>query len=108
MSARVLDGNALARDIRRTIAEKVRHRVANGQPRPGLAVVLVGDDPGSVIYVRLKRKDCEQVGFRADVHHLPSDATQEDVIALVDDLNANRAFHGILVQLPLPDRKSVV
>ena len=103
MPAEVLDGNAIARGIRRSIAAKVRDRVAAGKRRPGLAVVLVGDDPGSVIYVRLKNKDCQQVGFKAEVCHLPDSATEADLIALVDELNANPAFDGILVQLPLPD-----
>ena len=102
MSAEILDGNAIARGIRRTIAANVRDRVAAGKRRPGLAVVLVGDDPGSVIYVRLKSKDCQQVGFYADVRHLPADTAEDDVIALVDELNADPVFHGILVQLPLP------
>ena len=103
MSAEILDGKAIARGIRRDIAANVRDRVAAGKRRPGLAVVLVGDDPGSVIYVRLKSKDCRQVGFYADVRHLPANTAEDDVIALVDELNADPVFHGILVQLPLPD-----
>ena len=103
MPAEILDGNAIARDIRRRIAAQVRDRVAAGKRRPGLAVVLVGDDPGSVIYVRLKNKDCQQVGFKAEVCHRPANIAEADLIALVDELNANPAFHGILVQLPLPD-----
>ena len=102
MPAQILDGNAIARAIRSGIAAKVRARVAAGKRRPGLAVVLVGDDPGSVIYVRLKSKDCEQVGFKAEVRRRPADVAQRDLIALVDELNANPAFDGILVQLPLP------
>ena len=103
MSAEILDGNAIARGIRRSIAATVRDRIAAGKRRPGLAVVLVGDDPGSVIYVRLKSKDCQQVGFATDVRHLPANTAESDVIALVDELNANPAFDGILVQLPLPE-----
>ena len=102
MSAHILDGNSIAKAIRRGIAAKVDERAAAGLRRPGLAVLLVGDDPGSVLYVRLKRKDCEQVGFTAEVRHLPADTSEQRLLAMVDELNANPAFDGILVQLPLP------
>ncbi len=102
MPAAILNGNAIARAARGAIAAKVRDRLACGLPAPGLAVLLVGDDPGSAIYVRLKRKDCEQVGFTADVRHLPANLSQADLIAIIDALNADPTFHGILVQLPLP------
>lgn len=102
MSAKLLDGNAIARSVRRDLAAKVRDRAARGLRPPGLAVVLVGDDPGSVIYVRLKRKDCHQVGFKTNVHHLPADTSASDILTLVDTLNADATFDGILVQLPLP------
>ena len=102
MAAQVLDGNAVARAIRADIAAKVRERTARGQRPPGLAVVLVGDDPGSVIYVRLKRKDCEQVGFKTTVRHLPENTTEAQLLALVEELNASPDIDGILVQLPLP------
>ena len=102
MAAQVLDGNAVARAIRADIAAKVRDRAARGQRPPGLAVVLVGDDPGSVIYVRLKRKDCEQVGFKTTVRHLPENTSEAQLLALVEDLNASPHIDGILVQLPLP------
>ena len=103
MSAKILDGNSIARELRNGIAEKVRHRLANGMPRPGLAVLLVGDDRGSEIYVRLKRKDCHEVGFHAQVWHLPARTSQADLLARIDALNADPMFDGILVQLPLPD-----
>ena len=102
MAAQVLDGNAVARAIRADIAAKVRARAARGQRPPGLAVVLVGDDPGSLIYVRLKRKDCEQVGFKTAVRHLPEDTSEAQLLDLVGELNADPACDGILVQLPLP------
>ena len=102
MVAQILDGNAVARAIRREIAAEVKARTAAGKRPPGLAVVLVGDDPGSLIYVRLKRKDCEQVGFKTDVHHLPEATSEADLLALVDDLNNDASCDGILVQLPLP------
>ena len=102
MVAQILDGNAVARAIRREIAAEVKARTAVGKRPPGLAVVLVGDDPGSLIYVRLKRKDCEQVGFKTDVHHLPEATSEADLLALVDALNNDASCDGILVQLPLP------
>ena len=102
MAAQVLDGNAVARAIRADIAAKVRERAARGQRPPGLAVVLVGDDPGSIIYVRLKRKDCEQVGFKTTVRHLPENTSEAQLLALVEELNASPDIDGILVQLPLP------
>ncbi|MDE0179268.1 MAG: bifunctional methylenetetrahydrofolate dehydrogenase/methenyltetrahydrofolate cyclohydrolase FolD [Gammaproteobacteria bacterium] len=103
MSAKILDGNSIARELRNGIAEKVRQRLANGMTRPGLAVLLVGDDRGSEIYVRLKRKDCHEVGFNAQVWHLPADTSEADLVARIDALNADPMFDGILVQLPLPD-----
>ena len=103
MSAKILDGNSIARELRNGIAEKVRQRLAKGMTRPGLAVLLVGDDRGSEIYVRLKRKDCHEVGFNAQVWHLPTDASEADLVAKIDALNADPMFDGILVQLPLPD-----
>ena len=102
MVAQVLDGNAVARSIRREIAAEVRERAAKGKRPPGLAVVLVGDDPGSLIYVRLKRKDCEQVGFKTDVRHLPEATSEAQLLDLVGELNNDATFDGILVQLPLP------
>ena len=102
MAAQILDGNAVARAIRADIAAKVRERAARGQRPPGLAVVLVGDDPGSIIYVRLKRKDCEQVGFKTTVRHLPENTSEAQLLALVEELNASPDIDGILVQLPLP------
>ncbi|MDE0419416.1 MAG: bifunctional methylenetetrahydrofolate dehydrogenase/methenyltetrahydrofolate cyclohydrolase FolD [Gammaproteobacteria bacterium] len=103
MAATILDGNAIARQLRNAIADKVRDRLAHGHNRPGLAVLLVGDDPGSKIYVRLKRKDCHEVGFNVEVWHLPSQTRQADLVAKIDELNADPVFNGILVQLPLPD-----
>ena len=103
MAARVLDGNHIARELRNHVAAKVRHRLANGLSRPGLAVLLVGDDRGSEIYVRLKRKDCREVGFYVEVYHLPAETSEADLVARIDALNADPRFDGILVQLPLPD-----
>lgn len=98
MSARVIDGKAVARDVR----ERVAREVAKLAQPPGLATVLVGDDPASAIYVSSKRKQCAQAGMR-DLHqHLPGDIGQEKLAALIDQLNADVEVTGILLQLPLP------
>ncbi len=102
MTAKIIDGKAVAERIRAQIAAEVQQRVGNGLPRPGLATVLVGDNPASQIYVRMKHKACEQVGINSFGYELPADASQEEVEALVERLNADPAIHGILVQLPLP------
>ncbi len=102
MPANILNGNAIARAARRELAAAVRRRRVAGLRPPGLAVLLVGDDPGSVIYVRLKRKDCEEVGFHAAVKRLPGSISEAELLDVVDALNADPSFDGILVQLPLP------
>ena len=102
MPAKLLNGNAIARSIRRDLARCVKRRIAQGLRPPGLAVLLVGDDPGSAIYVRLKQKDCQEVGFKTDVRHLPASTTGAEVMAQIGELNADPTFDGILVQLPLP------
>src|SRR4051812_30530071 len=99
--AKILDGRALAARIRGGIAEEARTLIARGV-RPGLAVVLVGDDPASQVYVRGKTKACEEAGFRAFDHRLPATTSEADLLSLVADLNANREVDGILVQVPLP------
>lgn len=102
MSATILDGNAIAAEIRRRIHETVSTRIDAGGRAPGLAVVLVGDDPSSELYVRLKERDCEQVGFKSVVVRLPEETSQQRVCAAVDALNEDATIDGILVQLPLP------
>lgn len=102
MSARILDGKAIADDLLAHLRVQVRARAAAGRVVPGLAVVLVGDDAASAVYVRNKRRAVERVGFRTFDHDLPSDTPQADLCALIDRLNADPAVHGILVQLPLP------
>jgi methylenetetrahydrofolate dehydrogenase (NADP+)/methenyltetrahydrofolate cyclohydrolase len=102
MPAKLLDGKALARTMQAEIAVAVAERVAAGKPCPGLATVLVGDDPASHVYVRNKRKTCEQVGMVSVHHELPAGTSQAELLAVVDRLNADRGVHGILVQLPLP------
>jgi methylenetetrahydrofolate dehydrogenase (NADP+)/methenyltetrahydrofolate cyclohydrolase len=102
MSARLLQGKAIAADIRQSVRRAVRERTSVGKDQPGLAVVLVGADPASEVYVRNKRRACEEVGIRSVAHDLPYDVTQAELLELIDELNADAAIHGILVQLPLP------
>ncbi len=102
MSANILDGKAIAADLRVQIKTRVEERLAAGLRRPGLAVVLVGENPASQVYVRNKRKSCEEVGFHSVSHDLPATTTQAALLALIDELNADETIDGILVQLPLP------
>jgi methylenetetrahydrofolate dehydrogenase (NADP+)/methenyltetrahydrofolate cyclohydrolase len=102
MSARIIDGRAIAATHRDRIAEEVAAMKAAGLRPPGLAVVLVGDNPASEVYVRNKRKACAEVGVESHSYDLPAETPQTDVLALIDRLNRDRAIDGILVQLPLP------
>lgn len=102
MSARILDGKRIAQELLDGVALRVAARVAQGLSAPGLAVVLVGSDAASSVYVRNKRKACLQVGFRSFDHDLPAQTSQAEVFALIDQLNADSSVHGILVQSPLP------
>ncbi len=102
MTAKIIDGKAIAAEIRQEVAKGVEELLAAGGPRPGLATVLVGEDPASQTYVRMKRKACEEVGIESFGHELPATASQEEVETLVKELNADPKVHGILVQLPLP------
>ena len=97
-----IDGKAISAQIREEIKEKTAAFVAERGYAPGLAVVIVGEDPASQVYVRNKALACEQVGFYSEVHRLPAETKQEELNALVDRLNADGKIHGILVQLPLP------
>lgn len=101
MTAIRIDGNVLAAKVRDRIATDVAALKARGIT-PGLAVVLVGDDPASQVYVRNKAAACEKVGMHSVVHRLPADTSEPELLALVDALNNDGAIHGILVQLPLP------
>src|SRR6202161_2029448 len=110
MPATILDGTKIAHEIRREVAMDVKAMAAAGM-RPGLAVVLVGHNPASEIYVRGKVKACEEVGVYSETHTHPDTATTADLLALVDDLNRRDPINGILVQLPLPaqvDAKKVL
>lgn len=102
MSANLLDGNAIARQHRKLIAERVRQRAASGLRPPGIAAILIGEDPASAIYVRGKERDCREVGFHTDFRHLPAETEQSTLLDMIDELNAAEAIDGILVQLPLP------
>jgi len=102
MTAKLLDGKRIADELLGHLRARVELRKAQGKTAPGLAVVLVGDDAASAVYVRNKRRACAQVGFRSRAYDLPATTTQAELVALVDSLNADPEIHGILVQLPLP------
>jgi methylenetetrahydrofolate dehydrogenase (NADP+) / methenyltetrahydrofolate cyclohydrolase len=102
MPADIIDGKAIAQQIRAEVAEEVSGLVEGGVT-PGLATVLVGDDPASHVYVRSKRKACAEAGIKAWDHDLPASTPQDELLALLDSLNADGTVHGILVQLPLPE-----
>jgi len=102
MSAQIIDGRKISEEIRSEIRAEAA-RLAERGIRPGLAVILVGDDPASQVYVRNKAKACEELGFYSEVIRLPAETKQEELMAHIARLNANPAIHGILVQLPLPD-----
>ncbi|MCI0799498.1 MAG: bifunctional methylenetetrahydrofolate dehydrogenase/methenyltetrahydrofolate cyclohydrolase FolD [Chloroflexi bacterium] len=108
---KILDGTALAQEIRDEVAGGVKEMGRNHRVTPGLAAVLVGDDPASGIYVRNKRRACDEVGMFSETFLMPADASQADVLAQVEQLNRDVRFHGILVQLPLPpqvDEQAVI
>jgi len=101
VTARILDGALLARQIRDEVAVEVRELLARGI-RPGLAVVLVGENPASQVYVRSKGKACEEAGMHSETIRLPAETSEVELLAVIDRLNADPAIHGMLVQLPLP------
>lgn len=102
MSAIILDGKALAAEIRAELAAAVAEFIENNGAVPALAAVLVGENPASEVYVRNKRQACERAGMESRLHRLPADASTEDLLALIHKLNHDALVHGILVQLPLP------
>jgi methylenetetrahydrofolate dehydrogenase (NADP+)/methenyltetrahydrofolate cyclohydrolase len=102
MTARIIDGKTRAMEVRQEIRQAVDARVAAGLRSPGLAVILVGEDPASQVYVRNKEKACEAAGILSFMHRMPADTRQEDLLALIDRLNEDPTVDGILVQLPLP------
>jgi methylenetetrahydrofolate dehydrogenase (NADP+) / methenyltetrahydrofolate cyclohydrolase len=102
MNARILDGKRIADELLDELRSRIRARKKLRQFVPGLAVVFVGNDPASAVYVRNKRRACKHVGFRSRDYDLPATATQTELTELIDRLNADPQIHGILVQLPLP------
>lgn len=103
MTAHIIDGKAVAAELRVSIKQRVDERSAAGQRPPGLAVILVGQNPASEVYVRNKRKACEEAGFHSVSHDLPDDTSQEKLLSLIKELNNDDTIDGILVQLPLPE-----
>ncbi len=102
MTANILDGKALSEKILQQVRQRVDARLAENKRAPALAVILVGEEPASAIYVRNKRRSCETAGVRSVSHDLPAATTQTELLALIDQLNDDPAIDGILVQLPLP------
>jgi methylenetetrahydrofolate dehydrogenase (NADP+)/methenyltetrahydrofolate cyclohydrolase len=102
MSARIIDGRAVAKKLKAEIRERVERLVAKHGVRPGLTVILVGEDPASRVYVRNKIAACEDVGIRSERVELPADISEEELLSRIDRLNHDPQVHGILIQLPLP------
>lgn len=102
MSASIIDGKQIARDIRNKVKLSVTERERKGLPTPGLATVLVGNNPASKVYVKAKHKACKEAGIQSFAYNLPDDASQTSIEDLIKDLNADAKVHGILIQLPLP------
>ena len=102
MTAQIIDGKQIAAKLRKTLKNRVEKRLANGLRKPGLAVILVGSDPASEVYVRNKRKGCEDAGVESLAYDLDTDTSEEKLLNIIDELNTNDAVDGILVQLPLP------
>ncbi|MDZ7279159.1 bifunctional methylenetetrahydrofolate dehydrogenase/methenyltetrahydrofolate cyclohydrolase FolD [Pantoea eucrina] len=102
MAANIIDGKTIAQQVRLEVAEKVKQRLNAGKRAPGLAVVLVGENPASQIYVGSKRRACDEVGFLSRSYDLPATTSEAELLALIDKLNADAEIDGILVQLPLP------
>ena len=103
MSANIIDGKAIAADIREQVRVAVAARTANGQQAPGLAVVLVGENPASQVYVRKKKEACVEAGIVSKSFDLPADCSEADLLGLIEQLNSDNEIDGILVQLPLPE-----
>ncbi len=102
MPAKIIDGKAIGAEIRKELTPQVKELTDNGT-QPGLAVVLVGDDPASHVYVRMKGKACDEVGIHSETIILPGNTSEADLLATVDRLNADPKIHGMIVQLPVPD-----
>ena len=103
MTAQNIDGKQIAAELRISLKTRIDKRLDAGLRKPGLAVILVGSDPASEVYVRNKRKGCEEVGIESIAYDLDSDTSQEKLLSIIDELNENDAVDGILVQFPVPD-----
>ncbi|MCR1897998.1 bifunctional methylenetetrahydrofolate dehydrogenase/methenyltetrahydrofolate cyclohydrolase FolD [Irregularibacter muris] len=103
MNSKILDGKKLAKKIREEIAQKVIHLKNEKAIIPGIAVIILGEDPASHTYVNMKEKACKEVGFYSEIHRLQNSTKEEELLKLIEQLNHNEKIHGILVQLPLPD-----
>lgn len=102
MTAQLIDGKKVSQQILQKVAAQVQQRLDNQLRRPCLAVVLVGEDPASAVYVRNKKRACETTGFESRSYELPADTAEDELLALIDEMNADEGIDGILVQLPLP------
>lgn len=102
MTAQIIDGKQIAADLRKCLKSRIDARLAKGLRKPGLAVILVGNDPASEVYVKNKRKGCEEVGIESTAYDLNADTTEEKLLSLIDDLNNDDTVDGILVQFPVP------
>lgn len=101
--AHIIDGKVISASARASIAERAAAFKAETGVKPGLAVVIVGSDPASQVYVRNKKKGCSEVGFYSEVHEMPEETTMDELLAKIEELKNNEKIHGILVQLPLPE-----
>ena len=104
MSAEMIDGKQIAAAVRAEVKQSVDQRIAAGKRPPGLAVILIGDNPASQVYVNNKQKACDEVGFLSRSYHLPSNTSQQQLLDVIGQLNDDRSIDGILVQLPLPEQ----
>lgn len=102
MSAKIMDGHAIAREVRAEWKARAEHLIKQGT-QPGLAVIIVGNNPASSIYVRNKARACDETGIYSEIHEFPENASQNEVVDCIQELNRTPRIHGILVQLPLPD-----
>ena len=104
MTAQIISGTQIAAQIKTEIAEKIVQRIAAGKRAPGLAVILVGADPASQVYVGSKRKSCTELGIYSKSYDLPAETSESELLQLIDQLNEDSSIDGILVQLPLPSQ----
>ncbi|MGW8248607.1 MAG: bifunctional methylenetetrahydrofolate dehydrogenase/methenyltetrahydrofolate cyclohydrolase FolD [Acidiferrobacterales bacterium] len=111
MTAKIIDGKTIATNLRNEVRERIQARVKDGKRPPGLAVIIVGKDPASEVYVRSKRKGCEEVGMASFSYDLPETTSEQELLDLIDEMNAREDVDGILVQLPLPkhiDQETII